>query len=59
VEVAIPFAQMGVTPRRGMKWAGNFVRYRPYPPVDEMLTWSPLPGDNLIVPEKFGEWVFD
>lgn len=59
VEVAVPFAQMGVTPRRGMKWAGNFVRYRPYPPVDEMLTWSPLPGDNLIVPEKFGEWVFD
>ncbi len=59
VEVAIPFAQMSVEPRRGMKWVGNFVRYRPYPPVDEMMTWSPLPGTSLIVPEKFGEWVFD
>jgi hypothetical protein len=59
VEVAIPWAEIGVRPAAGMKWPANFVRYRPNPPDFEIQTWSPLPGPSLIVPERFGELVFE
>ncbi len=59
VEMAIPWDQLKLRPRPGLKWSGNFVRYRPKPPDFEMQTWSPLPGPSLIVPERFGEFVFE
>ena len=59
VEMAIPWGEIKLRPRPGMKWTGNFVRYRPNPPDFEIQTWSPIPGDSLIVPERFGELVFE
>lgn len=59
VEMAMPFAEIRVAPKKGTKWTGNFVRYRPYPPVHEILTWSPIPGDSLLEPKRFGEYVFE
>ncbi len=53
VELAIPWSEMGVEPASGMTMTGNFVRYRPYPPVDEMHTWSPMPGPAINDPERF------
>ena len=59
VEISIPFSDIHATPTAGSKWTGNFVRYRPYPPVHEILTWTPIPGDSLKVPDRFGELLFE
>jgi hypothetical protein len=59
VEIAVPFAEIGIAPKKGMRWTGNFVRYRPYPPVHELLTWSPMPGTSLMQPDRFGELLFE
>jgi hypothetical protein len=42
-----------------MEMTGNWVRYRPYPPVDEMHTWSPMPGPAINDPERFGVWTLE
>lgn len=59
VELAIPWSEIGVKPSSGMTLTGNFVRYRPYPPVDEMHTWSPMPGPAINDPERFGVWTLE
>ena len=56
VEMAVSWASMGVEPAAGMALTGNFVRYRPYPPVDEMHTWSPMPGPAINDPARFAVW---
>ncbi len=56
VEMAIPFSEIGTTPKPGARWTGNFVRYRP---VDEILTWSPMPGASLMQPQYFGALAFE
>jgi hypothetical protein len=56
VELAIPWSEMGVTPQTGLTFTGNFVRYRPYPPVDELQTWSPMPGPAINDPERFANF---
>ena len=59
VEIALPWIAMGVQPPRpGDVWGLNFVRYRQAPPTQEILTWAPIAGDSLLVPDKFGELVF-
>jgi len=55
-EVSVPLAAMGLQPASGLKWAGNFVRYRA---SDEMLTWSFMPGPAINEPERFAEFVFE
>ena len=59
VEVSVPFAEIGVTPGKNSVWTGNFVRYRPEPPVHEIHTWSPMPGDSLLEPGSFGTLTFE
>ena len=59
VELAVPWSEMGVEPSSGMEMTGNWVRYRPYPPVDEMQTWSPMPGPAINDPERFGVWTLE
>jgi len=59
VEMAVPWSEMGVEPAAGMELTGNFVRYRPYPPVDEMHTWSPMPGPAINDPERFAVWTLE
>jgi len=59
VEVAIPWSEIGAKPSAGMKWTGNFVRYRPYPPTDEMQTWSAMPGPAVNEAARFGDMVFE
>ncbi|MFW5866944.1 MAG: carbohydrate-binding family 9-like protein, partial [Armatimonadota bacterium] len=59
VELAIPWSEIGVEPDSGMELTGNWVRYRPYPPVDEMQTWSPMPGPAINDPERFGVWTLE
>ena len=58
-EMAIPFTEAGATPGKGTVWTGNFVRYRPEPPVHEIHTWSPMPGDSLLEPQHFGTLTFE
>jgi hypothetical protein len=59
VEIALPWVGIGVPPPRpGEVWGVNFVRYRQPPPTQEILTWAPITGDSLLVPDKFGEIVF-
>ncbi|MBD3292411.1 MAG: hypothetical protein GF393_05775, partial [Armatimonadia bacterium] len=59
VELAIPWSEIGVEPSSGKELTGNWVRYRPYPPVDEMQTWSPMPGPAINDPERFGTWTLE
>jgi len=59
VEVAIPCSEIGLKPSTGMKWTGNFVRYRPYPPTDEMQTWAAMPGPAINEAARFGEITFE
>jgi len=59
VEMAVSWASMGVEPSPGMAFTGNFVRYRPYPPVDEMQTWSPMPGPAINDPERFANFTLE
>ncbi|MGC9316632.1 MAG: sugar-binding protein, partial [Armatimonadota bacterium] len=59
VEMAVPWSEMGVEPHSGMTFTANFVRYRPYPPVDEMQTWSPMPGPAINDPERFGNFTLE
>ncbi len=59
VELAVPWSAMEVEPSSGMEMTGNWVRYRPYPPVDEMQTWSPMPGPAINDPERFGVWTLE
>ncbi len=59
VEMAIPWSDMGIEPASGVTFTGNFVRYRPYPPVDEMHTWSPMPGPAINDPERFANFTLE
>ncbi|MEA3401961.1 MAG: sugar-binding protein, partial [Armatimonadota bacterium] len=59
VEMAVPWSEMGIEAHGGMTFTGNFVRYRPYPPVDEMQTWSPMPGPAINDPERFGNFTLE
>jgi len=56
VEMAIPLTSMQLRPRSGLKWAGNFARYRAN---DEMTTWAYMPGPAINDPERFAEFIFD
>lgn len=59
VELAVPWSEMGVEPVSGLTFTGNFVRYRPYPPADEMHTWSPMPGPAINDPERFANFILE
>ena len=56
VEMSVPLGAMGLEPRSGLKWAGNFVRYRA---SDEMLTWAFMPGPAINDPARLAEFVFE
>jgi hypothetical protein len=55
VEVMIPFADLGVVPKRGDVWRGNFYRFNRGEghPVEE-LSWSPNVWPGFHQPSRFG-----
>ncbi len=55
VEMSVPLKEMGLAPKSGLGWVGNFVRYRA---SDEMLTWSFMPGPAINDPARMAEFVF-
>lgn len=55
----MPFSETGTTLGKGAVWTGNFVRYRPEPPVHEIHAWSPMPSDSLLEPQHFGTLTFE
>lgn len=56
VEIRLPFEACGAAPRSGDTWAANFCRERYVEP--ELSTWSPLPGDTFLQPDKLGRLTF-
>jgi len=56
VEMEIPLESMGLKPAAGLKWSGNFVRYRA---SDPMTTWSFMPGPAINDPERFAVFVME
>jgi hypothetical protein len=57
VEMAIPFAIFGVTPKQGMVWGLNLGRERYAAAKSPLSAWSATLG-KFAVPERFGEVVF-
>jgi len=55
-EMAVPLASMGLTSKKGVKWSGNFVRYRA---SDPMTTWSFMPGPAINDPERMADFVLE
>ena len=56
VEMSVPLSEMGLVPKSGHKWVGNFVRYQA---SDNMLTWSFMPGPAINDPTRMAEFVFE
>jgi hypothetical protein len=55
-EISVPLAAMGLEPRPGRRWAGNFVRYRA---SDPMTSWSFMPGPAINDPERMAEFILE
>jgi hypothetical protein len=55
-EISVPLEAMGLKPQKGLRWVGNFVRYRA---SDPMTTWSFMPGPAINDPERMADFVLE
>ena len=59
--VRMPFASLGVVPKKGDRWSGNLLRVDRHPTYGtEYSAWRPTmksPADFHVV-AAFGEWTF-
>ncbi|HEX8521548.1 MAG TPA: carbohydrate-binding family 9-like protein [Tepidisphaeraceae bacterium] len=59
IEVAIPFADLGITPRAGETWRINFARMLyPTPRDPQYASWSAMGEINFHIPSNFGHVTF-
>ncbi len=54
VEIALPFASLGLTPRTAPTWRANFCRNRPHGGASPLSQWS-CTYVGYHVPERFGK----
>ncbi|MBN1419656.1 MAG: carbohydrate-binding family 9-like protein [Planctomycetes bacterium] len=58
VEIAIPFASMGIEREMPERWRANFTRNRRTGPEGASQAWSPTFRPDYDVPERFGTLLF-